>query len=157
VGELPEPSRAALARLTLDLVGLRERRPGDAAVAEYALLRVRAAALAWSDVTMATGEYPARVPRPLSRGKRACARRLRGAASDVIIDRGCRTLVGCCMGSGYGERLPGIEQATRDHRLSLLATGRFRPSVSRVVGSEEILRDLAERRTIGRIVARIAV
>jgi NADPH:quinone reductase-like Zn-dependent oxidoreductase len=70
-----------------------------------------------------------------------------------------RTLVGCCMGSGYGERLPEIEQAAHDHLLSLLGAGRFRPCVSRVIAFDEIpsaLRDLAERRAIGRIVARIA-
>jgi len=69
------------------------------------------------------------------------------------------TLVGCCMGSGYGERLPEIEQAAHDHILALINAGRFRPAVSRVVTFDEIpaaLRDLAERRVLGRVVARIA-
>jgi NADPH2:quinone reductase len=330
--EIPEPSHAALERLALDLVGLRERRPGEPAVAHYVLLRVRAAALAWPDVTMANGEYPVPIPRPYVSGQEAVgivedatpslrhwlgkrvmaftpqpfgsfaercvatlptlyecpaqlsdeqgaafliashtayhavhrrgqlragetalvlgasggvpsaalqlcvaagartlavaggeakaafcralgaqvvidhqredvAARVRqetdGRGVDVIIDfvqgrEGAaareglavegrhvmaghaggllpvhpnefylqnRTLVGCCMGSGYGERLPEIEQTAHDHLLSLLAAGRFRPSVSRVVGFEEIpfaLRDLAERRSVGRIVARVA-
>jgi NADPH2:quinone reductase len=69
-----------------------------------------------------------------------------------------RTLVGCCMGSGYGERLPEIEQAAHAHLLGLLAAGKFKPLVTRTVAFDEIpyaLRDLAERRALGRIVARI--
>jgi NADPH2:quinone reductase len=321
-----------MARLALDLVGLRERRPDEPGVAHYAFLRVRTAALAWPDVTMATGEYPVPVPRPYVSGQEAVgiveeatpalrhlvgrrvvaftpqpfgsfaarcvatpptlyecppelsdeqgaaflipshtayhavhrrgqvragetalvlgasggvpsaavqlcvaagartiavaggeakaafcrelgahvvidhraedfAARVRretdGRGVDVIIDfvqgrEGAaarellavegrhvmaghaggllpvhpnefylqnRTLVGCCMGSGYGERLPEIEQAAHDHLLALLRAGRFRPCVSRVVGFDEIpsaLRELAERRALGRIVARVA-
>jgi NADPH:quinone reductase-like Zn-dependent oxidoreductase len=62
------------------------------------------------------------------------------------------------MGSGYGERLPEIEQAAHEHILRLVAEKRFRPAVGRVVGFDEIptaLRDLAERRVTGRVVARI--
>jgi NADPH2:quinone reductase len=69
------------------------------------------------------------------------------------------TLVGCCMGSGYGERLPEIEAAAHEHILRLVAEGRFRPAVGRVVAFDEIpaaLRDLAGRRVLGRVVARIA-
>jgi NADPH2:quinone reductase len=69
------------------------------------------------------------------------------------------TLVGCCMGAGYGERLPEIEHAAHEHILRLVAECRFRPAVGRVVGFDEIpaaLRDLAERRVLGRVVARIA-
>jgi NADPH2:quinone reductase len=69
------------------------------------------------------------------------------------------TLVGCCMGSGYGERLPEIEAAAHAHILNLVGEGRFRPAVGRVVGFEEIpatLRDLADRKIAGRAVARIA-
>jgi NADPH2:quinone reductase len=329
--EFPEPSHAAMQRLTLDLVGLRERRAGEPAVSQYAFLRVRAAALAWPDVTMATGEYPVPVPRPYVSGQEAVgvvedatpglghllgkrvmaftpqpfgsfaprcvatmptlyecppqlsdtegaafliashtayhavhrrgklqsgetalvlgasggvpsaavqlcvaagartiavaggeakvafcralgaqvvvdhraedvAARVRketdGRGVDVIIDfvqgrEGAaarellavegrhvmaghaggllpvhpnefylqnRTLVGCCMGSGYGERLPEIEQAAHVHLLSLLEAGRFKPCVSRVIAPDEIpaaLRDLAERRAVGRIVARM--
>ena len=70
-----------------------------------------------------------------------------------------RTLIGCCMGSGYGERLPEIEQTAHAHLLGLLAEGKLRPLVTREVAFDEIphaLRDLAERRSIGRIVARVA-
>jgi NADPH2:quinone reductase len=329
--EFPEPSHAALSRLALDLVGLRERRPGEAALDHYAFLRVKTAALAWPDVTMATGEYPVPVPRPYVSGQEAVgivedatpslkhllgkrvmaftpqpfgsfapycvatmptlyecppqlsdeegaafliathtayhavhrrgqlragetalvlgasggvpsaalqlcvaggartiavaggeekaafcrklgaqvvidhraedvAARVRqetgGRGVDVIIDfvqgkEGAaarellavegrhvmaghaggllpvhpnefylqnRTLVGCCMGSGYGERLPEIEAAAHAHLLGLLADGKLRPLVTRVVAFDEIpsaLRDLAERRALGRIVARI--
>jgi NADPH2:quinone reductase len=69
------------------------------------------------------------------------------------------TLVGCCMGSGYGERLPEIEAAAHEHILRLVADGRFRPAVGRVVAFDEIpsaLRDLALRRVAGRVVARIS-
>jgi NADPH2:quinone reductase len=331
--ELPEPSHVAMSRLTLDLVGLRECAPGEAPVPHYAFLRVKTAALAWPDVTMATGEYPVRVPRPYVSGqeavgiveeatpalahfigkrviaftpqpfgsfaercvatpptlyecppelsdeqgaafliashtayhavhrrgrvasgetvlvlgaaggvpsvalqlcvaagartiavaggeeKAAFCRRLGahvvidhraedvaahvrretdGRGVDAIIDfvqgrEGAaarellavegrhvmaghaggllpvhpnefylqnRTLVGCCMGSGYGERLPEIEQAAHAHLLALLAEKRLRPCVSRVVDFDEIpsaLRDLSERSVLGRVVARIAV
>jgi NADPH:quinone reductase-like Zn-dependent oxidoreductase len=63
------------------------------------------------------------------------------------------------MGSGYGERLPEIEQTAHTHLLALLAAGKFQPLVTRVVEFDEIphaLRDLAERRALGRIVAKIA-
>src|SRR5262247_2130134 len=329
--EFPEPSHAAMQRYALDLEGLRERRAGEAAFPHYVFLRVRTAGLAWPDVTMATGEYPVRVPRPYVSGQEAVGivedaspslrhflgkrvvaftpqpfgsfaplcvgtaptvwecpeglsdeegaafliashtayhavhrrggvragetvlvlgaaggvpsavvqlaaaagarvvalaggdekvefcRRLGAAAAldsrssdwpeqvrketggrgvDAIIDfvqgepgRRARpllavegrhvmaghaggllpvhpnefylqnwTLVGCCMGSGYGERLPEIEGAAHEHILSLIDSGRFRPAVGRVVSFDEIpaaLRDLAERRVSGRIVARI--
>jgi NADPH2:quinone reductase len=70
-----------------------------------------------------------------------------------------RTLIGCCMGSGYGERLPEIEAAAHAHLLALLDAGKLRPLVTRVVEFGEIphaLRDLAERRALGRIVARVS-
>jgi NADPH2:quinone reductase len=330
--EVAEPSHAAMERYALDLEGLRERRAGEAAWPHYVFLRVATAGLAWPDVTMATGEYPVRVPRPYVSGQEAvgvvedaspslrhlvgkrvvaftpqpfgsfatccvgtaptvweCPERLsdeegaafliashtayhavhrrggvragetvlvlgaaggvpsaavqlaaaagarvialaggeekvafcRGLGADVAIDssapdwdarvrdaagrrgvdavidfvqgepgRRARrllavegrhvraghaggllpvhpnefylqnwTLVGCCMGSGYGERLPEIEQAAHDHILGLVDAGRFRPAVGRVVSFDDIpaaLRDLAERRVLGRIVARIA-
>jgi len=329
--EFPEPTHAAMERFTLDLVGLRARRGEEPAVADYAFLRVSTAALAWPDVTMATGEYPVPVPRPYVSGQEAtgvvedatprlkhligkrviaftpqpfgsfaprcvatpptlyacppqlddaegaafliathtayhavhrrgqvragetalvlgasggvpsaalqlcvaaglrtiavaggeekaafcrrlgaqvvidhraqdvaaCVRReTDGRGVDVIIDfvqgrEGAaarellavegrhvmaghaggllpvhpnefylqnRTLIGCCMGSGYGERLPEIEAAAHAHLLALLAAGKLRPLVTRVVEFAEIphaLRDLAERRALGRIVARV--
>jgi len=67
------------------------------------------------------------------------------------------TLVGCCMGSGYGERLPEIEQRAHDHILELVRADRFHPAVGRVVAFDEIpaaLRDLAVRKILGRVVAR---
>jgi NADPH2:quinone reductase len=69
------------------------------------------------------------------------------------------TLVGCCMGSGYGERLPEIERHAHDHLLRLVADGRFRPTVGRVVGFDgvpEALRALRDRAAIGRTVVRVA-
>ena len=68
------------------------------------------------------------------------------------------TLVGCCMGSGYGERLMEVEQQAHDALLELVAQGAYRPQVGRVVDFDEIpiaLKDLVERRARGRIVARI--
>ncbi len=329
--DFPEPTHAALSRFALDLVGLRERRAGEAAVDHYAFLRVKTAALAWPDVTMANGEYPVPIPRPYVSGQEAVgivedatpslrhllgkrvmaftpqpfgsfaercvatmptlyecppqlsdadgaafliashtayhavhrrgqvragetalvlgasggvpsmalqlciAARLRtiavaggeekaafcrtlgaqvaidhraedvaarvrretdGRGVDVIVDfvqgrEGAaarellategrhvmaghaggllpvhpnefylqnRTLVGCCMGYGYGEQLPEIERVAHEHLLGLLAAGKLKPLVTREVAFDEIphaLRDLAERRSIGRIVARV--
>jgi NADPH2:quinone reductase len=68
------------------------------------------------------------------------------------------TLVGCCMGSGYGEKLPEIEQHAHDHLLGLVADGRYRPSVGRVVefgALPQALRDFGERRALGRTVVRV--
>ena len=69
------------------------------------------------------------------------------------------TLVGCCMGSGYGEELPAIEQHAHDDLLRLVREGRYRPRVGRAVGFDAIpdaLRDFEARRVLGRTVARIA-
>jgi NADPH2:quinone reductase len=69
------------------------------------------------------------------------------------------TLIGCCMGSGYGEKLPEIEQHAHERLLGLVAEGRFRPSVGRVVGFDavpEALRALRDRGAIGRTVVRVA-
>jgi NADPH2:quinone reductase len=68
------------------------------------------------------------------------------------------TLVGCCMGSGYGEKLPEIEQQAHDHLLRLVAEGKYRPSVGRVVAFDELpaaLRAFADRRAFGRTVVRV--
>jgi NADPH2:quinone reductase len=68
------------------------------------------------------------------------------------------TLVGCCMGSGYGDRLMEVEQQAHDAILELVERGAYRPQVGRVIDFEEIpaaLRDLVARRSQGRIVARI--
>lgn len=69
------------------------------------------------------------------------------------------TLIGCCMGSGYGEQLPEIEDAAHAHLLRLVEEGRYRPTIGRVIGFDEIperLRDFTDRRVMGRMVARIA-
>ncbi len=69
------------------------------------------------------------------------------------------TLVGCCMGYGYGEELPEIEQHAHDYIVQLAEEGRYRPPVPRVVGFDEIpetFRELVERRAMGRLVARVA-
>lgn len=328
----PVPGAADMEKYCLDLVGLRERRSDEAACGDFVVLRVLAAALAWPDVTMATGEYPVPIARPYVSGQEAVGiveetspsmrewlgrrvvaftpqpfgsfaeyciataptvfdcpdafsdeeaagffipshtawhavhRRGRvqagevalvlGAAGgvpsaalqlciaagarsialaagsakvafceemgasvaidysqadwpervraetggrgvDVIIDfvqgqPGARartllavegrhvmaghaagllpvhpnefylqnfTLVGCCMGYGYGEALPEIEATAHAGLMKLVREGRFRPRVGRVVGFDEIpeaFRDLVERRVRGRLVTRIA-
>ena len=68
------------------------------------------------------------------------------------------TLVGCCMGSGYGEKLPEIERRAHDHLLRLVAEGKYRSSVGRVIDFAEVpaaLRALGERSAIGRTVVRV--
>lgn len=70
-GEFPEPSHEAMSRYALDLQGLRPRRDGEAPVRDYVFLQVRAAGLAWPDVTMATGAYPVPIERPYVSGQEA--------------------------------------------------------------------------------------
>ena len=68
------------------------------------------------------------------------------------------TLVGCCMGVGYGEQLPVIEQRAHDYILRLAKEGRYKPPVTRVVEWSEIpeaFHDLVDRKAMGRLVARI--
>jgi len=330
--ELPEPAADAMERYALGLDGLHVRGDGEPACLDFAIVRVHAAALAWPDVTMATGEYPIPIERPYVSGQEAVgtvefatpslahlvgrrvvaftpqpfgsfaevcvataptvfeappemsdeeaaaflipshtayqavhrrggvragetalvlgaaggvpsaavqlcaaagarvvavaggpekvafcrslgadlvvdhragdfaeviARELGPNAIDVIIDfvqgdagRRARTLlrvegrhvmaghagglipvhpnefylqnytlVGCCMGSGYGEELPAIEQHAHDHLLRLVREGRFRARVGREIDFDDIpkaLADFAERRVLGRTVARIA-
>jgi NADPH2:quinone reductase len=330
--DFPEPTHAAMERLTLDIVGLRERSADEDPCGDYVILRVLTAGLAWPDVTMATGEYPVPIVRPYVSGQEAvgiveeaspsqehllgkrvvaftpqpfgsfaercvataptlyecpevfsdeegaafliashtayhavhrrggvkagetvlvlgaaggvpssavqlCAaagarviavaggpdkvafcrtlgaeividhqqgdfveaiqREVGANAIDAIIDfvqgeAGARarpllavegrhvmaghaggllpvhpnefyiqnwTLVGCCMGYGYGEELPAIEQQAQDHILRLANEGRYRPPVTKVVSFEEIpeaFREMVDRKAMGRLVARIA-
>lgn len=68
------------------------------------------------------------------------------------------TLVGVCMGSGYGADSVRIEEEAHAAVLDLLEKGAYRPTVTRVVSLEGVpgaLRELAERRTMGRVVARL--
>lgn len=69
-----------------------------------------------------------------------------------------RTLVGATLG-GYGrERMREILDETREALDELLAAGKFRPQVSEVIEFDEIpaaLSRISERRSLGRIVARI--
>jgi NADPH:quinone reductase-like Zn-dependent oxidoreductase len=68
------------------------------------------------------------------------------------------SLIGCCMGAGYGARTGEVERESHAALLALWKDGRYRPLPERVVGFEDIpeaLRELAERRAMGRIVARI--
>lgn len=69
--EFEEPNHGAMSRLAMDIEGLRPRREGEPGIAEYAFVRVLAAALATPDHTMATGEYPAPVVRPYVSGQEA--------------------------------------------------------------------------------------
>jgi NADPH2:quinone reductase len=67
------------------------------------------------------------------------------------------TLVGVCMGSGYGAALMQIEQETHDAVMDLWRRGRYRATTTRVIAFAEIpsaLRDLASRKTLGRVVAK---
>jgi NADPH2:quinone reductase len=69
------------------------------------------------------------------------------------------TLIGCCVGSGYSpEQLPENEDEAHAYVLDLIERGLYRTPVSKVVSFEQIpetLRDIAERRVMGRIVAHI--
>jgi NADPH2:quinone reductase len=66
------------------------------------------------------------------------------------------TLVGTCMGAGYGARGLELEEAAHAHVMALFAAGRYRPTTTRVIGIHEVpaaLADLHARRTCGRVVA----
>jgi len=66
------------------------------------------------------------------------------------------TLVGVCMASGYGAQALKLEEDAHTALLELFSKGAYRPKVTRVVALEDVpeaLRDLVERRSIGRIVA----
>ena len=67
-------------------------------------------------------------------------------------------LVGVCMGSGYGADSVRIEEEAHAAVRDLLEKGAYRRRVTRVVSLEGVpgaLRELAERRTMGRVVARL--
>jgi NADPH2:quinone reductase len=66
------------------------------------------------------------------------------------------TLVGTCVGAGYGARGLAIEEVAQAHVMALFAAGRYRATTTRVIGMREIpaaLADLHARRTCGRVVA----
>jgi NADPH2:quinone reductase len=69
------------------------------------------------------------------------------------------TLVGATLGSYPRPEMQRIHAETQSALLELLASGRYRPTVTRCVpfgGVPDALTDLAERRTTGRVVVRIA-
>ncbi len=69
------------------------------------------------------------------------------------------TLVGVCMGSGYGAQALELEEDAHAALLALMEQGAYRPRVTRVVPLADVpaaLRDLVERRSIGRVVASLA-
>lgn len=66
------------------------------------------------------------------------------------------TLVGVCMGAGYGAQALQLEEDAHGALLALLEDGAYRPTVTRVIPLEDVpsgLHDLALRRTCGRVVA----
>ena len=69
------------------------------------------------------------------------------------------TLVGVCMGSGYGAQALQLEEDAHAALLELVESGAYRPTVTKVVALEDVpaaLRDIVERRSIGRIVAQVS-
>jgi NADPH:quinone reductase len=69
------------------------------------------------------------------------------------------TLVGATLGSYPRDEMRRIHAETHDALTKLLAEGRYHPTVERCVTFDEVpvaLTDLAERRTIGRVVVRIS-
>lgn len=68
------------------------------------------------------------------------------------------TLVGATLGSYPRAEMQRIHNETHDALTTLLADGRYRPLVTRSVpfdGARDALTDLADRRTMGRVVVRI--
>jgi NADPH2:quinone reductase len=66
------------------------------------------------------------------------------------------TLVGTCVGAGYGARGLELEQAAHAHVMALFAARRYRATTTRVIAMKEVpaaLDDLHARRTCGRVVA----
>lgn len=69
-----------------------------------------------------------------------------------------RTLVGATLGSYPRDVMRAMNRETQDVLEALIAEGRYRPTVERVVDWSEVpaaCTDLAERRTIGRVVVRV--
>lgn len=69
------------------------------------------------------------------------------------------TLVGATLGSYPRDEMRRIHAETHAALLELLEAGRYRPLVSRCVAFEDVpdaLTDLAQRRTVGRVVVRVA-
>ena len=69
-----------------------------------------------------------------------------------------RTLVGVTLGGYSRQRMREIRDETRAAMDDLLASGKFHPQVSEVIGFDEIpaaLTRISERRSVGRVVARI--
>ena len=88
--DAPEPSHAAMRALTVDLAGLRTRVGDEPPAAAYVFVRVLAAALATPDVTMATGEYPVPIERPVRLRPGGRGHRRRGVAGARELDRQAR-------------------------------------------------------------------
>src|SRR5215510_8317898 len=66
---LPAPTARDLAGLGMGLAGWAPRGPGVAPFTDWVLMRMRHAALALPDVTMARGDYPVPVARPYVSGQ----------------------------------------------------------------------------------------
>ena len=65
------------------------------------------------------------------------------------------TLVGTCMGAGYGARALELEETAHAHVMGLLEAGRYRPTTTRVIEPSEVpdaLEALSERESWGRVV-----
>lgn len=69
--DVPAPTHEAMSELALDIVGLRQRTADEAPCSDYVIMKTQCAALAWPDVTMATGAYPVPVPKPYVSGQEA--------------------------------------------------------------------------------------
>jgi NADPH2:quinone reductase len=68
------------------------------------------------------------------------------------------TLVGTCMGAGYGAQGTALEEAAHAHVMALFEAGRYRATTTRVIGMPEVpaaLGDLHARRTWGRVVVEL--
>ncbi|MFN8027022.1 MAG: zinc-binding dehydrogenase [Acidimicrobiia bacterium] len=68
------------------------------------------------------------------------------------------TLVGATLGSYPRDEMRRINRETQDALVTLLSEGRYRPTVERVVGWDDVpeaCTDLAQRRTTGRVVVRV--
>jgi len=78
--DAPPPDAGALAKLCVDLAGLRPLAgPHESPVADWVILRVSRAALGLPDVTMARGTYPVPIARPYTAGLEAA-----GVVEDAV-------------------------------------------------------------------------